>query len=250
MSFSSVPSETRIVFTNEQVTGPPAREMIRLAGINESSIVLDNATGGGVAALAAKAKYAADINDSMLALAKSRGLNTLKADQTNLPLDSATFTHITNSFGVFFSADDNVVLKETHRLLVPGGIAGFTSWKSIGWWADVAPHMPLPLPSHPESLFPAKWNEADVIREKMTRAGFGGVDVTEYSFRPQVLVKEFAEATAVLVKTIARRVWSEEDFARYGPGIEGRIVDCIKDRYENTWDGVMTALITVGRKSE
>ena len=247
MAFSSVPSETRIVFTNEQVTGPPAQEMIRLAGINESSIVLDNATGGGVAALAAKAKYAADINDSMLALAKSRGLNTLKADQSHVPLDSATLTHVTNAFGVFFSADDDAVLRETLRLLIPGGVAGFTSWKSIGWWADVAPHMPLPLPS-PESLFPAKWNDADVVREKMVRAGFSDVEVTEYVFRPEVSVEEFAEATAVLVKTIARRVWPEEDFVRYGPGIEGRIVDCIKDKYEKTWNGVMTALITIGRK--
>lgn len=63
-----------MVLTNEEITGPAAREMVRLADIDERSVVLDNATGGGVVAIASKAKYAVDIDDSMLSLARSRGL--------------------------------------------------------------------------------------------------------------------------------------------------------------------------------
>ena len=204
MLFSTVPKVTKVVLTNEKVTGPPAREMIMLCGIDTQSIVLDNATGGGVAALASNAKYAVDINNDMLELAKSRGLQTLQADQASIPLDSRSFSHIINSFGVFFSIKDEKVLQETLRLLEPDGIAGFTSWKFIGWWPEIVTELPLPLPG-PLDIFPSKWNDPDVVRGKLLQAGFATVQVTEYSFQPKVEIESFAKAVMVLINTVAKR---------------------------------------------
>ena len=51
-TLNTVPAARRVVLTNEQVTGPPATEMLRRSGISSGSgseiDVLDNATGGGV----------------------------------------------------------------------------------------------------------------------------------------------------------------------------------------------------------
>jgi len=84
---------------------------------------------------------------------------------------------------------------------------------------------------------------------KLEQAGFRDVKVSEYKFKPKVEAEPFAQATAFLVQSIAKRVWSEEVYGKYGGQIETALVQYLKANYEGgIWDGDMTAIITLGSK--
>jgi ubiquinone/menaquinone biosynthesis C-methylase UbiE len=269
-----------IVITNERVTGPPGVEMLKLANINQQSEikVLDLACGGGIISselidnpsLKIKRITAGDLDDQMLTFTSTKRdsylksspnsnwsrVKTQKMSQTSLPLPNATFDYVFNNFGVFFHPDENATLTETLRVLKPNGTAGLTSWKAIAWWAEVAdPALAQYLPEAPKlpapgGLFPTKgWNNPEAIPAKLEQAGFRDVKVSEYKFKPQVEAEPFAQATGFLVQSIAKRVWSEDIYGKFGGEIEAALVQYLKANYEGgVWDGDMTAIITLGSK--
>lgn len=269
-----------IVITNERVTGPPGVEMLKLANINQQSEieVLDLACGGGIISselidnpsLKIKRITAGDLDDQMLTFTSTKRdsylisspnsnwsrVETQKMSQTSLPLPNATFDYVFNNFGVFFHPDEYATLTETLRVLKPNGTAGLTSWKAIAWWAEVAdPALAQYLPEAPKlpapgGLFPTKgWNDPEAIPAKLEQAGFRDVKVSEYKFKPKVEAEPFAQATGFLVQSIAKRVWSEDIYGKFGGEIEAALVQYLKANYEGgVWDGDMTAIITLGSK--
>lgn len=270
-----------IVATNERVTGPPGVEMLKQANINQQDDleILDLACGGAIissellsnSSLRIKRIIAGDLDDQMLTFTNNKRDAILKSDpnspwsrvetqkmsQTSLPWPEGGFDYVFNNFGIFFHPDENATLTETLRVLKPEGTAGLTSWKAIAWWAEVAdPALARFLPEAPKlpapgGLFPTKgWNDPSAIPAKLENAGFRDVQVSEYKFKPRVEAEPFAEATGFLVQSIAKRVWSEEVYAKYGGEIEGAMVRYLKEMFEGgVWDGDMTAIITLGRKA-
>ena len=267
-----------IVTTNERVTGPPGVEMLKLANINQQNEieVLDLACGGGIisselidnSSLKIKRIIAGDLDEQMLTFTSTKRdavlksfpnstwsrVETQKMSQTSLPLPDATLDYVFNNFGVFFHPDENATLTETLRVLKPNGTAGLTSWKAIAWWAEVAdPALAQYLPEAPKlpapgGLFPTKgWNDPEAIPAKLEQAGFRHVKVSEYKFKPRVEAEPFAQATGFLVRSIAKRVWSEEVYGKFGCQIEAALVQYLKANYEGgVWDGDITAIITLG----
>jgi ubiquinone/menaquinone biosynthesis C-methylase UbiE len=254
--------------------------MLKLANINQHNEieVLDLACGGGIisselidnTSLKIKRIVAGDLDDQMLTFTSNKRdailkstpdsnwsrVETQKMSQTSLPLPDATFDYIFNNFGVFFHPDENATLTETLRVLKPNGTAGLTSWKAIAWWAEVAdPALAQYLPEAPKlpapgGLFPTKgWNDPDAIPAKLKQAGFRDVRVSEYKFKPKVEAEPFAQATSFLVQSIAKRVWPEDVYGKFGGQIEAALVHYLKASYEGgIWDGDMTAIITLGSK--
>jgi ubiquinone/menaquinone biosynthesis C-methylase UbiE len=241
--------------------------------------VLDNATGAGVLVdrildlttthpgFQVKRIVAGDIDDNMLAFATSkqqeatsssawRDVSITKIDQQAIPYDDNSFTHVFANFGIFFCQDESKALSEAHRVLKPGGVVGFTSWKAITWWAEVAePALAQFLSDAPElpsqgGMFPSPgWSDMEQILTKLHDARFTDARVTEFSFAPRVPAEEFAEALAVLVKVVAKRAWSGETFIKHADQIEGVLLQYLKTNYaEGVWDGEMTAIITLGCK--
>ena len=275
------PPDVRIIRTNEKVTGPPAAEMLRRSGLPGSGNfepleIFDNACGGGIVTaellklanehpdgINIKRILAGDIDDKMVSYVSERSTSSnwnnveaMKLDQQSVPLADNTFSHVFNAFGIFFCADDAAAISETHRILKPGGVAGFTSWKAITWWQAVA--MPAlaafisdapELPS-PQTVFPARrWSDPGAIPERLEKGGFKDVKISEYAFTPDVEAEEFAEATAVLVQVITKRLWSEEDNQKYGGQIEPALLRYLKENYPGgKWNGQMIAIVSTGRK--
>ena len=282
--FDTNPPAPRVVVTNEKVTGPPAAEMLRRSGIATSDkigiSILDNACGGGILtaeALALAKQHpdtmklgrivAGDIDEKMLGYVRSkredpvqqdewRRVGVMNIDQQDIPFPEASFTHVFSNMGIFFCKDDEKALAESYRVLSSSGVAGFTSWKSIAWWSEIAqpaiaqfiPEAPA-LPS-PGQLFPSRgWSDPAAIPAKLGKAGFSNVQVSEYSFTPDVEAVEFAEATGVLVKIVTKRLWSEEENAKYADQVEPALLKYLNERYEaGRWTGKMTAIISVGKK--
>jgi ubiquinone/menaquinone biosynthesis C-methylase UbiE len=273
-----------IVTTNELVTEPPGLEMLRLSNISQHPSIeaLDLGCGGGIitsqlleSTSNIKRIIAGDIDDQMLAIVNSKrdseifhsndnnttnnswsNVSIQKINQTTIPHPPSTFTHVFNNFAIFFLPDDTPALAETYRVLKPSGQAGFTSWKSIAWWTAVvepalAQHLPkAPKLPNPSGVFGASgWSDVDAIRAKLEKTGFGDVRVSEFEFAPMVAAGPFAKATAALVKGIAKRVWSEEEFGEFGEKIEDALLRYLEKNFENgVWDGEMTAMVALGTK--
>nr|OQO26240.1 hypothetical protein B0A51_07246 [Rachicladosporium sp. CCFEE 5018] len=263
---SSMPLAQRVALISENVTGPPGAEMLRLSNIasSEEVTVLDNASGAGILVshlidLAATAPglqlqriVAGDIDPEAISYARERQQAHLtsnpasnwtrveiqKIDQHSIPFPDASFTHVFANLGILFSFEDSKALSETYRVLQTDGTAGFTTWKGIKW-----------SPA-PEDVFPSPgWKDPNLILEKMDQAGFVDVKVTEFDFAPKVVPEEFCEATAALVKLIAKRAWSEADFGRYAGELEGAMLRYYQEEFgEGKKQVRMTALITIGKK--
>lgn len=267
---------------NEKLTGPPARKLIENAhtqyGAFSDVKVLDNACGGGILTkeffclhkqhqnqnqTAISRVVAADLDERMLAYVKQTSeqsgwqqVETMRFDQAAVPLEDASFTHVMSNFGISFSPDDGKVLSETLRLLESGGVAGFTSWKYLGWWHDIA--MPVlansfpdaPSLPHPTNIFPSRgWNEPNVVRSKLESAGFKNVAVEELSFTPETEPESFAAACAFLMKGMTARLWPKDVNENYAEQIQPEMVNYLRKRYEGgKWDGRMVALVATGRK--
>ncbi|OQO07836.1 hypothetical protein B0A48_06627 [Cryoendolithus antarcticus] len=262
---SGMPLAQRVALISENVTGPPGAEMLRLSNMAscEEVTVLDNASGAGILVshlidLAATAPglqlqrlVAGDLDPEAIRYVKER-----QQAQLIIPFPDASFTHVFANFGILFSFEDGKALSETYRVLQTDGTAGFTTWKGIKWWADLAkPAFAKYLPDAPglpapEDIFPSPgWKDPNLILKKMDQAGFVDVKVTEFHFAPKVVPEEFCEATAALVKLIAKRAWSEADFRRYAGELEGAMLRCYQDDFgEGKKQVRMTALITIGKK--
>ena len=105
------------------------------------------------------------------------------------------------------------------------------------------------LPS-PGTVFPVRgWSDPAATSGKLENAGFRDVQVSEYAFTPDAGAEDFAEATAVLVKVVTKRFWSEEENQKHGDQIEPALLRYLKENFSNgKWNGQMVALIALGKK--
>src|SRR5262245_57396138 len=124
--------------------GPWAPGLVALASLQSGERVLDLACGTGVVARLAAARVelgqvtGVDINAGMLAVA--RALSTppgaaitwveASAAATGLPDDS--FDVVLCQQGLQFFPDKSTALREVRRVLMSGGRALFSTWKSMG----------------------------------------------------------------------------------------------------------------------
>ncbi|KAK4546078.1 hypothetical protein LTR36_002215 [Oleoguttula mirabilis] len=281
------PPALRVVATNEKITGVPAREMLRRSGISSSGTselhVLDNACGGGILAhevlrlarqhpdsMKLDRLVAGDIDEKMLSYVRNRQADAgvamheswqkveiMKIDQQSIPLPDKSFTHLFSNFGIFFCQDDEKAVSEAFRVLKSGGTVGFTTWKDVAWWSEIAlpalaqliPEAPTLPP--PDQMFPQRgWSDLEAITAKLEKAGFEEIKVSEFSFTPDVDADEFAEGTAILTKVVAKKGWSGEQNIAFADQIEPALLRYLKENFKDgKWNGKMTAIITLGKKA-
>lgn len=129
---------------------------------------------------------ATDLNPGMLAVAQRKILAPHVAwdvvDMTRIPYADEAFGLVVCQFGVMFAPDKPRVLREMHRVLVPGGRLLFNTW------ADVADNQLFALAnavaaayfgSNPGALAQGPFSMQDeaATRPLLARAGFGPVTV-------------------------------------------------------------------------
>ncbi|KAJ7851973.1 S-adenosyl-L-methionine-dependent methyltransferase [Mycena leptocephala] len=142
----------------EEVTGVPAKAMLSQSGLlptlPKNAVMLDNACGGGVLTsllFDAIGKTSdirvvcGDLEEYMVKSAAERiKVNGWNAEATvadaqagepmpALPFPDNHFTHNLMSFGIQVIPDNALVVKESFRVLQPGGKLGMTSWTAPGW---------------------------------------------------------------------------------------------------------------------
>ncbi len=116
--------------------------LVEAAGIGPAMRVLDLASGTGEPALTIARTVggdgrvvASDMVAEMLAGTERRAaeaglanLETRIADMEALPFDDAGFERVTCRFGIMFVPDPVQAMRETHRVLVPGGRTAWMVW--------------------------------------------------------------------------------------------------------------------------
>ncbi|GAA5976592.1 hypothetical protein JCM10908_005558 [Rhodotorula pacifica] len=140
----------------EAITGPPARELLALAGVFDavktgSVRLLESAAGGGclTAALfrvvpSSEMKdleiVCGDVVPEMVSLASARStkegwkyVETKIFDGMAIPYADSTFTHALIHYGIQLYPDPQKGISENYRVLQKGGVFGVSVWHTPGF---------------------------------------------------------------------------------------------------------------------
>jgi ubiquinone/menaquinone biosynthesis C-methylase UbiE len=149
-------------------------------------------------------------------------------------------------------------LRETLRVLKPGGQAAFTTWKSLSWWAMATSAMSAACPDAPalppiESIITKGYDKQTVINEKLGEVGFEQVSVEEFSFSPSIDADRFGEACGSLMAMVISRLWDKEDVEKYGS--PPKVIEVITTYLASNcnggiWDGKLLANIVLARRAK
>ncbi|KAJ7150464.1 S-adenosyl-L-methionine-dependent methyltransferase [Mycena crocata] len=186
----------------EKLTGIPAKAMLVQSGLLPSppkgALVLDNACGGGVLTAVffdAVGKTSdvrfvcGDLEESMVQSAAERiTANAWNAEATVVdamanPFPDNHFTHNLMNFGMQLIPDNELVLKESFRVLKPGGKVGMTSWTAPGW----VPSFKIAVPTYapPPALTNGPMSSKESITTLLAATGFTNIDVQVCKFDHQ-----------------------------------------------------------------
>jgi ubiquinone/menaquinone biosynthesis C-methylase UbiE len=123
--------------------GPYAADLVSRLNISADGSVLELACGTGIVTrrlldrLGPKARLVAtDLNESMLNYARTKfggetSVEWRQADATDLPFADRSFDAVVCQFGLMFFPDKESAMRETYRVLKPGGTFLFSVWDAI-----------------------------------------------------------------------------------------------------------------------
>ena len=174
---------------------PFAKDMAARLKHEQPRNVLEVACGTGMLtrrlrdSLASAARLVAtDLNPGMLAFAQSKfsaneNLEWQEADAGELPFDDGLFDAVVCQFGLMFVPDKESVMRESYRILSPGGVFLFNVWDSIerNPFGQIAHRTIASFFEHgPPSFYelPFGFYDADLIRGLLERAGFKAIEAT------------------------------------------------------------------------
>ncbi len=154
---------------------PAVEHLLDFVPVVPGSRLLDAATGTGIAALEAARRgaivtgvdFAPDLVSEARRAASEAGIESITfdvADIEQLPYADASFDAVISTFGSIFAPRHDVVASELTRILRPGGVLAFTSWKAQGpnlrLMTLMAPYVPPP-PSDAFGVF--DWGSRDYV---------------------------------------------------------------------------------------
>lgn len=180
-----------------QWLGKATEEMLELAGVSADQKILDIAAGAGEQSVTAARKVgpsghvlATDLSSNILEYAKEMAkkenllhIKTQVMDGENLTLSDESFDVVMSRVGLIYFPDQQKALKETWRVLKPGGriaaIVYSTADKNEFFSIPITiirnrAKLPPPLPGQPG---PFSLGAPGVIEEAFKKAGFKAIKV-------------------------------------------------------------------------
>jgi ubiquinone/menaquinone biosynthesis C-methylase UbiE len=180
----------------------------RLAAASPRSL-LEVACGSGIAtarlraALPDCAILATDLNDAMIAYARSKpdmpaNVDWRTADAAQLPFDAAAFDAIACQFGYMFVPDKAKAFSEARRVLSRGGLLAFNLWDSLRenpFAALANATIDARFPGSPPDFYstPMGFHDAARVRAMLETAGFASIAIERVKLPVQsASAQEFA----------------------------------------------------------
>ena len=189
---------------------PYAADLVARLDLPESAAVLELACGTGIVTRRLRDRLGptarlvvTDLNEAMLDYAARKlgpeaTVEWKQADATELPFDDQSFEAVVCQFGMMFFPDKERALRETYRVLKPGGIFLFSVWDKIE--NNQLPHIAHTIISrffddNPPDFYevPFSFHDPEAIKSLVSAAGFKQIQV---SLLPVEAVSSSARDTA------------------------------------------------------
>ncbi|KZT60631.1 S-adenosyl-L-methionine-dependent methyltransferase [Calocera cornea HHB12733] len=268
----------------EIVTGKFVYSLVASAGLPPKDVqdlrltVLDNACGSGVVTAVMLEKMTAeqrnrarvtcgDVQQTLIDYVRARGekedwegVETLLVDAQDTKLPSSHYTHVLTSFALMLVPKPLSALQEIHRLLLPGGVNGFTTWNHVGWIPLVQraftaiPGIP-PFPSedkYKDFMGTGRWDLPAFIKQQVEAQGFVDVKIDRVSAdsdipSPEEFVKRFGH---MFVGLTTRWFTEEQKKADWPEKIKETLLKQLQEEYGvgKPWKMPMTANVVTCRK--
>ncbi|KZT60622.1 S-adenosyl-L-methionine-dependent methyltransferase [Calocera cornea HHB12733] len=188
-----------------------------------------------------------------------QGVQTLLVDAQDTKLPSSHYTHVITSFAIMFVPKPLAALQEIYRLLVPGGMNGFTTWNYVGWIPlmqrafSVLPGIP-PFPKeeqYQDFMGTGRWDIPAYIKGQVEAQGFVDVKIDVVSAdsdipSPELFVKLFGN----MFVGLTTRWFTEEQKAEWEEKIKSTLLVQLQGEYGvgKPWKMPMTANVVTCRK--
>lgn len=174
---------------------PYAADLVSRLKVSENASVLELACGTGIVTrrlrhrVGPEAKLVAtDLNNSMLNYARARfgsetSVEWKQADATELPFADRSFDAAVCQFGLMFFPDKEKAIRETYRVLKPGGSFLFNVWDAIE--QNDLPHTAHEVVAkffedNPPDFYnvPFSFHDPETIRSLLSATGFRKIQLT------------------------------------------------------------------------
>jgi len=165
----------------EMMTGSAAPLLVRFAGVESNTRVLDVACGTGVVAITAARLGATvtgvDLTPALLTRAKENAdlaavkIEFHEGDVEDLPCADASFDFVLSQFGHLFGPRPKITVEEMLRVLRPGGTIAFSTWPPHLFVGSMFTLLGQYGPPPPEgSASPVLWGDPKIVRERLDAA--------------------------------------------------------------------------------
>jgi len=248
----------------EIVTGKFVEPLLRAVGLpspscSEELVIFDNGTGSGIVISTLlgllseeeKSKISSitcgDAQEVMVNYVKQRIASDKWAnteakviDTQDTKLPSSHFTHVLSSFLLMLVPKPTAALQEIHRILRPGGLNGFSTWKHAGW-VDFVKSAVEALPGSPPFPEQSKimtfmgtgaWDDGEFIKAQCEQYGFEQVQVHVQRELPTMDSPEwFVGMFWNMFSGVAMKWWTDEEKKEWGPKVKDELLRQLQERH-------------------
>ncbi|KAJ0417117.1 S-adenosyl-L-methionine-dependent methyltransferase [Aspergillus carlsbadensis] len=243
----------------EKVTGPFAEALIDYTGITSypyPPVILDNACGTGIVSSMLNSKVndqvrqgweltAGDFSEAMVEYASNRGkeegwLNTearvVDAQDTKLP--TGQYTHVFATFAFPSIPNTDAALKESFRIIKPGGIIASATWKHVPWLTHVkrgietiSPRLYWPDSEEFVATTGRGWEIESTVESLLKKEGFTDVQVTSVTKSIKLPIAELVELSVSLLPALLSKYWTQEQRDEYAERVPAAVQQYLEQKY-------------------
>ncbi|OIW28761.1 S-adenosyl-L-methionine-dependent methyltransferase [Coniochaeta ligniaria NRRL 30616] len=262
----------------DTVSAPLASKMLQQMGLDKTTEpfkLLDNGAGLGVVAaeiqkmvnkqvLAKSSIISADFSESTVEFVRRRiekegWVNTdarvVDAQKTGFPDNE--FTHLTMNIGFHVVPDSEAALRESIRVLKPGGTLGFTTWHDhgSGWEPDFRSALAsfpfeAPFVMRMQTTRWGNWSNVNWIRRTLEDLGLEDVKVDVMARLQHIhSPDDFVACFEMMFGWVINSNWSEELRREHGlEEVKSLIREHLEAKYGGRdWDVTWTSIIASAR---